>query len=297
MMGEIDLTLQRYEIFNKVVELKNITRAGEALNLTQSTVSHALKNLEEELGFRLLVRNHKGIRLTREGEKIYHYTRKIMYLNDLLLQEAEELKGVEKGCVRVGTFASVTINWIPTIFKVFEEKYPGISIELVEDDYEGLERAVQTGEIDCCFTIKSPKKKINFIPLKKDKLYCIVSKENPLHKQKKIKIKQLEEYPVIKPKKGWDYEIETLLKQYEIQPKVEYEISDDQSILALVQANIGINIRPELVLQNIPHNIVPLDFEEDAYRVIGIGYNECLSPAGRKFVQTVIDLYQEYEQD
>lgn len=289
------MTIQRYEIFNKIVAIENITKAGEELNLTQSTVSHAIKSLEDELGFRLLVRNRSGINLTREGEKIYEYTRKIINMNNILFEEAAALVGMETGCIKVGTFSRVTTNWMPTIFKAFKQSYPGISIEFVEDDFDGLEDRVIAGELDCCFTTKPAGKNIEFIPLKRDPLYCIVSEASPLHKQKKMKMSQLEEYPLIQPEVGWDNEIYELFHRHHIEPNVKYKISDDHSIFALVEANIGISIRPGLVLKHYWHHIIPLEFEKEAYRVIGIAHTDQASPATKSFISKVIELYQDDE--
>ncbi|WP_431801387.1 LysR family transcriptional regulator [Halobacillus andaensis] len=286
------MTIQRYEVFNKVVQLRNITKASEELSMTQSGVSHAIKSLEEELEFPLLIRNRLGLQLTREGERVYEYTLRIMQTHNSLLQEVHTLKGLETGTVKVGSFASVTTQWMPTILNSFAEKYPGITIEIYEDDYESLEKAVSTGELDCCFTTDSTNKNINFVPLVKDKLFCIVSNKNPLSKKKVMKISELEKQPLIKPKKGWDNEVADFFNQHQIVPVVNYEVSDDQSILALVQANIGINIRPELVLNQNLENITLLDFEQEAFRIIGLGLNEHASPAASTFVETVTDLYQ-----
>lgn len=287
------MTIQRYEVFNKVVQLRNITKAGEELSMTQSGVSHAIKSLEDELGIPLLIRNRLGLLLTREGERVYEYTLRIMQTQNSLFQEVDTLKGLETGTIKVGSFASVTTQWIPKILNIFSEKYPGIKIEIYEDDYDTLEKFVNTGELDCCFTTGSNSKNIEFAPLIKDKLYCIVSNKNPLSKKKIMKISDLEKYPLIKPKKGWDNEVDDFFNHHKIIPVVNYEVSDDQSILALVQANIGINIRPELVLNQTPDNITLLDFEEEAYRIIGLGLNKQTSPATSIFVKTVTDLYRD----
>ncbi len=286
------MSIQRYEVFNKVVQLRNITKAGLELGLTQSGVSHALKSFEEELGIPLLIRSRTGLQLTNEGERVYEYTLRIMQTHHNLLQEVQTLKGLKTGTIKVGSFASVTSQWIPKILNIFSEKYPGITVEIYEDDYKSLEKAVSTGELDICFTTDSDNKSIEFIPLIKDKLHCIVSNENPLSKQRIMKVKDIEKYPLIKPKKGWDNEVEDFFNNNQIVPTVKYEVSDDQSILSLVQANIGINIRPELVLKNAPSTITLLDFEQEAYRIIGLGMNEQISPATSIFISTVTDLYQ-----
>ncbi|MEC1262258.1 LysR family transcriptional regulator [Bacillus swezeyi] len=285
------MSLQRYEIFNKVVQLQNISKAASELHLTQPGISNAIKTLEEDLGLKLLVRNRTGISLTREGEKIYDYSLKISKLNDALFQEASALRGLGTGVINVGSFASVTANWMPFIIKRFNEKYPGITVKIYEDDYFNLEKAVLSGELDCCFNTYVSTKGISFTPLVKDKLYCIVSLKNQLSKHNKIKPSQLEEFPLIKPKKGWDNEVAAFFKEHNIQQKVRYEVSDDHSILALVEANLGINIRPELVLKGARNKIKAIELEKNTYRTIGICTMPQVSHATKVFVETVKELY------
>lgn len=286
------MTIQKFEVFNKVVQLKSITKAGTELNVTQSTISHAIKSLEDELGLNLLLRNRSGVKLTREGEKIYQHTLNVMNAYDNLNQEASALRGAETGEIKIGTFASVTIYWLPLIIKQYKAKHPNIEIKVFEDDYNKLEKYVESGELDCCFTVDSREKNIEFIPLKKDKLFCIVSNDNPLSKQDKIKLEQLEQYPLITSKKGLDDEINDFFSQHKFNPTVKYEISHDQSMIALVKENLGINIRPELVLTNAPIGIRAIEFDKELYRIIGLGINNRPSHATKNFVSTVTDLYK-----
>lgn len=72
-------------------------------------------------------------------------------------------------------------------------------------------------------------------------------------------IQQLKEYPLIKPKRGWDSEVVTFFNKHNIDPIVNYEVSDDQAIMALVQANIGINMRQTVLqLSNLMMKLVEL---------------------------------------
>ncbi|MCF7617657.1 MULTISPECIES: hypothetical protein [unclassified Bacillus (in: firmicutes)] len=77
-----------------------------------------------------------------------------------------------------------------------------------------------------------------------------------------------------------------------MQQKVRYEVSDDQSILALVVANLGINIRPELVIKGSRNNIKAIELEENTYRTIGICTTPQTSHAPKIFIETVKQLYQ-----
>lgn len=81
------MSLIKYEILNTVVEYGSLTKAAEALNITQSAVSHAIASLETECGFSLLHRGRSGVRVTAEGERILGYTREILRWTELMNQE------------------------------------------------------------------------------------------------------------------------------------------------------------------------------------------------------------------
>ena len=76
--GVGELSLAKFEIFSAVVELGSLTKAGEALGLTQSAVSHAISSLETEWGFSILNRGRSGVHVTNNGERILKYVREIL---------------------------------------------------------------------------------------------------------------------------------------------------------------------------------------------------------------------------
>lgn len=107
----------KYKIFLCVVEMGSFTKAGEVLNLTQSAISHAISGLEHELGLTLLIRGRSGIRLTNNGERLMKRFREIVQMDEKLYQEVALIKGLEIGTVKIGTFSSVSIHWLPRILK------------------------------------------------------------------------------------------------------------------------------------------------------------------------------------
>jgi DNA-binding transcriptional LysR family regulator len=281
------MTISRFEVFYTVVESGSLTKAGEMLNLTQSGISHAINSLENELGFSLLTRGRSGIYLTSNGERMLPYIRDILTLNDRMKQEAAAINGLEVGVVRIGTFTSVATQWLPHIIKQFQDDHSGIKVKLFEGDYSTLEQWTSNGVIDCGFLTLPTQKSLEFIPLKKDKMLCILSDQHPLHKLDRITFKQIEEEPLIMPKEGWDNEVTHIFRKNNIKPNVKFEVSYDQAIIAMVQNNLGISLRPEMTLNNIPDNICILNLENDYFRTIGIATKPNMSPATKKFVDCV----------
>ena len=137
-------------------ELGSISKAAEALGYTQSGVTHIINSLEEEAGFPLLVRGNRGVRFTAEGERLAPFIREVVQAAATLAQEAALTRGLERGTVRVGTYSSISLRWMPRILEAFQERYPGIAVELLEGNGPEMEEWLSTGRIDIAFTSLQP---------------------------------------------------------------------------------------------------------------------------------------------
>jgi DNA-binding transcriptional LysR family regulator len=285
-MGCLSLTLIKYEIFRTVVETGSISKAAETIGLTQSAVSHAIASLESDFGFTLLTRGRSGIQLTINGEKILVYVREILKWNEQMMQEVSKINGLETGIVRIGTLPSVSIQWLPKIIKQFNNEFPHIEIRLFEGDYDEIDQWILDGTIDFGFMSLPVSKAYEVIPLKKDKLLCIVPDTHPLARQELIYLEQLNDEAFIMPKSSIDKDVHRILKEHKIKPKIKYEIAEDQAIIAMVQNDLGISILPEMILYRIPENIRILPLEDEYYRHIGIAVTSFrnLAPGSKKLI-------------
>ncbi|MGX9136396.1 LysR family transcriptional regulator [Rummeliibacillus sp. JY-2-4R] len=281
------MSLAKFEIFSAVVEFGSLTKAGEALGLTQSAVSHAIASLESEWGLSLLNRGRSGINLTSNGEHVLKYIREILKWNEEMHQEIANIKGLTIGKVRIGTFSSVSAQWLPGILKNFNEVYPSIEITLLEGDYDDIENWISNGIVDFGFVSLPTLHHFEVIPLKKDRMLCLLYTEHPLVQQNKIRLKMIEKEPLIMPKKGSDNDLRRLLEENNITPNIKFELADDQAIFSMVQHGMGIAILPEMALYRVPNDICVLNLEHESYRTIGLAAAsfKTLPPATKRFIE------------
>lgn len=283
------MTLAKFEVFRTVIELGGLSKAAEALGLTQSAVSHAIASLESDFGFTLLTRGRSGISLTSNGERILLYIHEILKWNEQMMQEVANINGIEVGTVRIGTFPSVFIQWLPQIMKQFKQSFPLIEIKLFEGNYDDIEQWIVNGAVDFGFLSLPTSKAFEVIPLKKDKMLCILPDTHPLHQQDKIYFEQIKNEMFIMPKSNIDKDVRKILKNNNVTPEIQYEVEEDQAIIAMVQNNLGISILPEMILYRIPNNVCVINLEGDNYRSIGIAATSLknISPAAGKFIEYV----------
>jgi len=283
------MTISKYEVFQTVVEFGSLTKAAVSLNLTQSGVSHAINSLETELGFSLLTRDRGGVTLTSNGELILQYIRETLQCNNRLMQKVAEINGLEIGTVRIGTFTTVSSQWLPSIIKEFKHQHPSIEIKLAEGDYDDINGWISKGTVDFGFVSLPVIQSFEFIPLKKDKMLCILPSERSLKHQDKISFNQIEEEDFIMPKWGNMGDVRRILIENNLKPRIKYEVVEDQAIIGMVRNGLGISILPEMVLLNNHHNIDIVNLEKPAYRTIGIALISLKnsSPATRKFITCI----------
>ncbi len=281
------MSLAKFEIFSAVVDLGSLTKAGEALGLTQSAVSHAIASLESEWGISLLNRGRSGINLTSNGEHVLKYIREILKWNEEMHQEIANIKGLTIGKVRIGTFSSVSAQWLPEVLKNFNEVYPSIEITLLEGDYDDIENWIANGIVDFGFVSLPSLHHFDVVPLKKDRMLCLLYNEHPLVQENEIRFESIEKEPLIMPKKGSDNDLRRLLEENNITPNIRFELADDQAIFSMVQHGMGIAILPEMALYRVPKDIHVLNLEQESYRTIGIAATsfKTLPPATKKLIE------------
>ncbi|WP_226534937.1 LysR family transcriptional regulator [Fictibacillus halophilus] len=279
------MSIGKYEIFHTVVELGSLTKASEALNISQSGVSHAIASLEKELGFSLLTRNKAGIRLTVNGERMLFYIRDILTLSKKMLQEAGEIKGLEIGTVRIGTFSSITVEWLPGILKKFKDQYPHIKVDVMEGKQEEISLWISQGVIDFGF-LMLPAADLEVLHLKRETFCCVVPENHRLGGEKAIKTNALKDEKLILQNSTLKI-IHNIFKPNKYFPETAFRLDDEQAIISMVKNSLGVAILPEIALHNLPDGVkkIPLSGER-AISSIGIGSISFknLSPAAEKFI-------------
>ena len=285
------MTLYKYEIFNTTVKLGSVTKASETLRITQSGVSHAISSLESELGFTLFTRVRSGIQLTKEGEKILPSIRNVLAQNEIVKQQSASIKGVEIGTITIGTFSSVSMQWLPEIIKRFKVLHPAIQINLLEGTYEVISPWIGNGIIDFGFISEFAAKPFDFIPLKKDRIVCVLPHNHKLQARKIISFTEIQDEIFIMPKWGKNDDLKHCLFENITSPNIEYEAAEPSTVVSMVQHGLGISILPEMVLHSHRHNeqIRIISLDKSYHRLIGLASLSFkkASPAAMAFITCV----------
>ena len=285
------MSLQKYEAFIKTVELGSLTKAAETLGYTQSGVSHMIQSLEDEVGTKLMHRDRSGIQMTSDGEQLLPYFTDICASQHKLENKIQDILNLNSGLIRIGTFTSVSVQWLPFILKEFLEDFPKIEFEVLYGEYAEIENWILQGRVDCGFIRLPSAAKLKTTFLKQDELVVILPQNHPLTAAPYFPEDALDDYPFALMDEGEDYEVEAVFDHFHVHPKVRFTAKDDHTIVAMVANELAISLMPELVLNKMPYNIIKKGFKEPIYRQLGIAVKDekSISSATQRFIDYVLD--------
>ncbi len=283
------MNLRKYEAFASVISLGSLTRAAEALGCTQSAVSHMINSLENELGFRLLIRSRHGVKLTADGEKALPAVLAVLDANERLEQIVSSIHGLDAGVVRIGAFTSVAVHWLPGMIKGFQKMHPNIEFRLNNGDYHDVEQWLLRDECDLGFVTLPNELSCECVELIDDPLLAIIPNTHPLAQAEVFPIRRIEQEDFISLLETSSHDARRVFKSAGVTPNVKFKTKDDYAIIAMVENGLGISIMPQLLLKNRSENVKVLPLDQPFKRTIALATSEtgAGSPAVKAFAQYV----------
>jgi LysR family transcriptional regulator, low CO2-responsive transcriptional regulator len=238
--------------FITVLETGGFTRAAEALNLTQSALSHQIKTLEEQLGVDVFARIGKRSVLTQAGEILLkHATVVLRELADAR-QSLLELRDPGRGRLRISAAGYSCYRILPRILREFKLAYPRVEVS-VSADYTG--EAVQhllEGILDIAIVVAPPPVRgLTIEPLATDELFVIVPAEHPWAKRRRVRWAELATQVLItynKASQTHQLLLHRLAKEGAGLPET-MEVREAEAVSEMVKVGLGIAVLPPWVFR------------------------------------------------
>lgn len=289
------MSIVRFSIIAKVVELGSFTEAAAKLNMTQSAVSHAVAALESEWGVTLLIRDRrKGIMLTETGQKIIPHIREVLKRMEIINQEIALATNLETGIIRIGTFASASSCLLPKLLAKFQKKHPKIEFKFYEGTYEEITEWLDSGIIDIGFVVKGKSNPhFDLVPLIKDNMVVAYHPEHKFQSRDTVNMEELAQESFIMPTGMYQSHVEELFEEAQITPSIRFEVHDCTTIANMVQEGLGVTIGPELFLKTQPNiKISKLNIENSREVALACQSIKNASPAVKEFLHVAKDVFE-----
>lgn len=294
------MDIKKYEVFLKAVERGSLNNVSDDLGYTHSGISKMMNSMEKELGFPLIKRNNKGISLTSEGKQVIDQIRLIVKENAKLEEQMALIKGVEIGTVRIGTFPTLSITWLPGFLNYFHEKHPGIRVEVIEDQtMEYLEQNLSRGIIDVAIMSRQENHHYKWYNLVDDEYVVIVSTSHKLTAKSTIFLNELKSENVIlfKNAKGFDQDIIRLTKYVDLNEYAGFTCNSDLTVTKMVEGGDFVALVPRLIAefaeQHFDVEWRPLNRTITRQVGFAVKENEDLSPSVKCLLKEVKQYFKE----
>jgi len=195
--------MKHLETFCKVAETGSFSRAGEAIYLTQPTVSGHIASLEQQMGLKLFDRLGRRIALTNGGQIFYRYAKEILRLRDEALNAIYEFSHLLKGRITIGGSTIPGEYFLPKVMGKFQTQAPGISISLVIADSQQIIDMLRAGEIEVGVVgMRFNGEGVDAYPLFRDRVIIVASVQYPLVRRGEISWEELRAAPLLIRERG-----------------------------------------------------------------------------------------------
>lgn len=282
--------MNQYYAFIKIIETGSFTKAAKELGYTQSAISQMVHSLEEELSTTLILRSRKGVNLTPDGEEFLPYIKNVYNSYRELIEKSKEMKDLQGGIIRIGTFSSISSSWLPELIKNFKEIYPSVKFELQQGEYTSITQLIKEGSVDFGFVNPDAVDNLPTISLKQDQMLAVLPYNHQLASHEKVTLEELSNEPFILLDEGQLSVPLKFFKENNLQPNIHYRVYDDYTIMSMVEKGLGITILPELTLDRISYNIVKKEIFPPILRTIGISFKnkKTLPIASKYFIDFIL---------
>jgi DNA-binding transcriptional LysR family regulator len=259
-----------------VAEAGSITRAATRLGYTAPALSQQLAKLEREAGAALLVRHHRGARLTAAGELLATRARRVLDEMEQARHELARLAGLSGGRLRVGTFTTVGIHLLPPVLSAFRRAHPDVELTVAEYEPPAGVLAVAAGDVDLALThAYEPAEPtplpagVVLDPLLVEELVLVTAPGHALAGGSgRLPVAELAGQPLISsaPSHPSRKGVEGALAQAGASPAVVCESPGYALVCALVSAGLGVAVVPEMVAAMAATPLGVRQLEPAAYR-------------------------------
>ncbi|MBN2568658.1 MAG: LysR family transcriptional regulator [Deltaproteobacteria bacterium] len=236
--------------FHHAAKLESFTKAAGVTFRTQSALSQQIKALEQELDCHLFERiGKRGLRLTMAGERFLRFTESLLERHDQLIDDLNEIKGLQIGRLRISAQFATLYFLLPKIVEKYIRLYPRVELNLLDCPLYDINQLVNSGEIDFGISLESVvPKNMTIIRWKEAGNVIVTPKGHPLTGIENITLQEIAKYPLILSPKNLKYQMRRFLVNKFEELGIDYKIVMEASTIELgskyVEMGLGISIVP-----------------------------------------------------
>jgi LysR family transcriptional regulator for metE and metH len=244
------MELRHFKMIKAVAEVKNLTKAAENLYLSQSALSHQLKEIETFFDTQIFIRHSKQMLLTEAGKTILAAGENILKELELVKQRIKILNDEESGEIRVTTECYTSYHWLSKFMKDFKSDYPEVVVRINADATFKTVTSLLNNEIDIGILEENTNSKLQYYPLFNDEFYALVSEDHDWAGRKTVRQENFADESYIMYNIPCEESTIYSMLFKERRPKELYKIGLTEAIVEMVKAGIGVTVLPNWVIKS-----------------------------------------------
>jgi LysR family transcriptional regulator for metE and metH len=240
----MNLEVRHLKLIEAIAKEGSITKAGNHLYLTQSALSHQLRDAEEKLGVQLFVRLNKKMILTPAGERLLSSAQSVL---DEMKRAEEDIRQIalsREGVLRISTECYTCYHWLPSLLKIFNRKFPRIEVQIVVGATSDPLQALLDGKIDLALVSEPAKdSKLSYTPLFQDEFFVVMSADHPLASRPFIKAEDFaQEHLLVYTAVEDTLLFKKILSPAGITPRQVSKVQLTEALIEMIKAGVGVGV-------------------------------------------------------
>ena len=287
------MNLNQLRAFFLAARNKSITKAAQALYVTQPAVTMQIKSLESDLDLKLFTRYGKGFELTDAGRVLFGYAERIFEIVEEMEYVLKGHADLSHGSLVIGTTRSFARHLMPRLLSKFQEQYPGVKVYLKVGSSTRIAEGVLSYEYHLGVIGRIPfRRKLSVVPFSLEEFCLVVPTSHPFATKERVDFKDLAHEPIIirEDGSGSRYAILSMLSSHGVKPSVLLEADSVEFIKEYIIQGRGISFlyKPEIRLEAQLGLLKPLTLGDGSILVqtdVVFPKDVALNPATKAFLR------------
>lgn len=238
------LEIRHLRLMAAIADEGGVTRAANRLHLTQSALSHQLREVEEKLGTQLFQRLRKGMVLTAAGQRLLRTSRGVLEELQRAEDDIRKTAAGYEGVLRISTECYTNYHWLPSRLKLFHRKYPRVDVQVVVGATAHPLQAILDGRLDLAIVSRLTRdRRLLYKPLFSAEMLVVMHPRHRLATQSWVSVEDLSRETLIVYTTLEDTETyRQLLRPAGVMPKRVLQVQLTEAVLEMVKAGLGISV-------------------------------------------------------
>lgn len=248
------MEIRQLRYFLDIARTEHLTQSAQNLFVTQSTLSHGLRQLERELGVALFDRLGRGLKLSQAGEEFRAYALRALKEIEAGRMALAEIDGLRAGRLTVGAFPTF-LNSVAATVAAFNHAYPQVAIEVRSLRAALIEQQLLEGELDLGIaSYPAEHEDLEAEPLFDERLFLVVGRGHGLAARRSMALKAVDGLALALLPRSFAMRrhIDEALRQVGVKPVVQVEMEPVESLLELCRHGGLASIVPERAARQVP---------------------------------------------